>query len=132
MISELIVKALMLAGALSIAIAGIGILRLPDLFMRISAVTKSLTLGMGCLLLAVAIHFNDAAVSSRAFIVIVFFLLTSSVSAHMLGRAAYLARTPLWKKTFVDELRGKYNLGDDTLKSSEAGTETRDESKAEG
>ncbi|MEL7172634.1 MAG: monovalent cation/H(+) antiporter subunit G, partial [Pseudomonadota bacterium] len=53
----------------------------------------------------VAVHFGDGAVVLRGIAIIVFLLLTAPVAAHMIGRAAYLARTPLSPRTVVDERR---------------------------
>jgi multicomponent Na+:H+ antiporter subunit G len=100
--------------------AALGILRLPDIYMRISAATKAATLGAGCLLLAVAVHFQEPGVTSRAIAVIIFIFLTAPVGAHMLGRAAYLNNAALWPKTRVDELDGRYNRQTHAL-SSEPG-----------
>lgn len=115
--SELIVDALLVIGAIFTLLAGVGILRMPDLFMRASAAAKALTLGTGCLLAAVSFHFQEIGVVSRSALIIVFLFLTSPVSAHMISRAAYLAGVPLWKETFVDEMRERYDLRKGTLNS---------------
>lgn len=114
---KMLVQALMLAGAAFILVGGIGLLRMPDTYMRISAVAKVLTLGVGCLLIAAAMHFQDIAVTTRAAVIMVFFFLTSPVSAHILGRAAYLSKTPLWERTLKDELQGQYDLQAGSLRS---------------
>jgi multicomponent Na+:H+ antiporter subunit G len=95
-------------GAALMALAGIGLLRMPDIYTRISAATKASTLGVGCLLLAVVVFFDETGVKSRALAVLVFILLTAPVAAHMLGRAAYLSGVPLWEGSRPDELRGRY------------------------
>jgi multicomponent Na+:H+ antiporter subunit G len=61
---------------------------------------------VGLIIVAVAVHFGDVGVATRALLVGAFFLLTAPVGAHMIGRAAYLTGTPLWKGTVVDEWRG--------------------------
>lgn len=114
-----IVNALLLIGAAFMLIAGIGLLRLPDVFMRISAVSKALTLGVGCCLLALSLHFQETGVTARALLIIGFFFLTSPVSAHVISRAAYIIGAPLWKGTFTDELRGKYDHSRGLLASAE-------------
>ena len=76
-----------------------------DLFMRLQAATKASTLGVGCMLLAAAVHFQDLAVTTRAVLVIAFFFLTAPVGAHVIARAAYAVGVPLWKGTITDELR---------------------------
>jgi multicomponent Na+:H+ antiporter subunit G len=75
--------------------------------MRMQAATKAATLGAGCMLLAVAIHFGELTVVARAMLVTAFVFLTAPVAAHMIARAAYSVGTPLWQGTIADELRGQ-------------------------
>jgi multicomponent Na+:H+ antiporter subunit G len=96
---------LLVVGSLFMLLAGLGLLRLPDLFMRLQAATKASTLGVGCLLLGAALHFQDLGVTTRAVLIIGFFFLTAPVGAHMIARAAYAVGVPLWEGTLVDELR---------------------------
>jgi multicomponent Na+:H+ antiporter subunit G len=110
MMNEVISTVLLLVGAAFLLLAAIGVLRMPDVFMRMSAATKAATLGAGCMLLAVAVHFPSIGVTTRALATIVFFLLTAPVAAHMIGRAAYFVGVPLWQGTIRDELRGRYDL----------------------
>ena len=52
---------------------------------------------MGCILLALAVHFHDLGITIRALLVLTFFFMTAPVAAHMIGRAAYLVGVPLWE-----------------------------------
>jgi multicomponent Na+:H+ antiporter subunit G len=92
-------------GAFFILIAGLGLVRMPDLFLRMSASTKAATLGVGCTLLGVALYFGDFATFIRAGAIITFLLLTAPIAAHLLGRAAYQDGVLLWKGTVFDDLR---------------------------
>ncbi|MDJ0753697.1 MAG: monovalent cation/H(+) antiporter subunit G [Ardenticatenaceae bacterium] len=92
-------------GAVFIFVGGIGMLRMPDLFLRMSATTKTATLGVAGMLLGTAIFFGELGVVSRAFAIFIFILATAPVSAHMIGRAAYSNGVPLYEKTVIDELR---------------------------
>lgn len=123
--TEAVVIALLALGAALMLLAGVGILRMPDLFTRMHVATKSATLGVGCTLLAVAIYFGDVGVFTRALLVILFFFLTAPVGAHLIGRAGYLVGTPLWEGTKWDELEDKYDHGKHTL-DSPASVKTRD------
>jgi multicomponent Na+:H+ antiporter subunit G len=98
-----LVGGLMLLGSAFILVAAVGIVRLPDVFTRMHAATKPATLGGGLIILAVALHFGDLGIATRALLVGAFFLLTVPVGAHMIGRAAYLIGAPLWKGTVADE-----------------------------
>jgi multicomponent Na+:H+ antiporter subunit G len=96
---------LAIVGALFLLLAGLGIIRLPDLFCRASATTKAATLGVGCLLVAVALHFGDLQVTTRVLATLAFLLLTAPVAAHMIARAAYWQGVPLWSGTVRDEFQ---------------------------
>src|SRR5690554_1915589 len=80
--SERFNAVLLVIGSLFMLLAAIGVLRLPDIFIRLQAATKASTLGVGCLLLGVAIHFDHLGVATRAVLVIGFFFLTAPVAAH--------------------------------------------------
>ena len=107
--SHWITSILVAAGAIFMLLGALGIARMPDLFSRMQTSTKSSTLGIGCIMLAAAWHFQDLATITRASLVIAFFFLTAPVAAHMIARAAYFVGVPLWKGTRMDELRGHYD-----------------------
>jgi multicomponent Na+:H+ antiporter subunit G len=119
--TEVLSAALLLSGTLFLLLAAIGVARMPDLFMRMQAATKATTLGVGCMLLAVAVYFHDFEITIRAVLVITFFFLTAPVAAHMIGRAAYFVGVPLWEETIVDELQGHYDPQTHTLRSTPPG-----------
>src|SRR5690606_28460162 len=95
-------------GALAILLAAIGIVRMPDIYLRISVTTKAATLGVGLLLICAAVFFNELGISSRVIAIIFFLLLTTPVAAHMIGRVSYFTGIKIWEKTVYDDLKGKY------------------------
>ena len=117
MLREIIVMTLMLLGAFFMFLAGIGVLRMPDLFLRMSSTAKAGTLGAGLILLGAAVHFDNFSVSTRALAIIMFLLLTAPVAAHMIGRAAYFSGVPLWEGTIRDDLRGHYRSSTHSLET---------------
>ena len=110
---------LLLTGAIFTFLAALGILRFPDLFSRMQAATKGSAFGVTCLLLAVAVHFAELGIATRAMVTIFFVLLTAPVAAHMIGRAAYFVGVPLWHGTIIDELKGHYDMRTHVLSSSD-------------
>ncbi len=120
---DVLAAGLMLIGALFMLVGSLGVLRMPDLFLRMSASTKAATLGSASILLAVAVHFGTTGVASRAIATIVFLLLTAPVAAHMLGRAGYFVGVKLADSTLIDELAGRYDLRTHTLDSCEPAEE---------
>lgn len=117
--NEWFVMLFILPGAFLVFAAAIGILRMPDLFLRMSASAKAGTLGVGLILLGVAVFFNDFSITTRSLAVIVFILLTAPVAAHMIGRAAYFDGVPLWHGTIMDELKTHYHVSNHELDSAE-------------
>lgn len=95
---------LLLVGAVFTLLAAVGVVRLPDLYTRMHAASKAGAVGGGLILLAVAVLSQDAAVSLRAIIGMVFLWLTTPVSAHLLARASYLSGYRPCKETMIDEL----------------------------
>jgi multicomponent Na+:H+ antiporter subunit G len=74
---------------------------MPDLLTRMHATTKAGALGAGLIMLAVAVHFAEAAVVARAVGVILFIMLTAPVAAHAIGRAGYFVGVPFWERLEV-------------------------------
>ena len=106
---ELIAGVLILIGGAFSLIAGIGLARLPDLYVRMHAATKAGTLGAGLVLAALAFEAQQLEVAARAIAGLTFLFFTAPIAAHLLGRAGYIAGVPLWSQSCLDELEGKYD-----------------------
>jgi len=107
-----------LIGAFFSLIAAIGMLRMPDLYVRMHAGSKAGTLGAGLMLLAVALVSGAPGVVLRALAAIVFLVLTAPIAAHLLARAAYIARVHPWSGTRFDEMAGLYERETGTLRAA--------------
>ena len=112
---ELLVSALLVAGALFTLIGSIGLVRLPDVFMRLHGPTKATTLGVGSVLLGALVYFTGVRGLPQVdnLLVIVFLFLTAPVAAHKIGRAGYRRGAPLYEGTICDEAKGRLPCGDD-------------------
>lgn len=108
---------LMLIGTGFLLLAAIGIVRMPDLYMRMQTATKAATLGVGFMIMSLGIYFGDSAITIRVLLVIAFLFITAPVAAHVIGRSAYFVGVPLWEHSVVDELRGRYNRQTHRLRS---------------
>ena len=96
---------LILLGTIFILISAVGMIRLPDFYIRMSAITKAATLGLALLLIGLSIHFQNLELSIKSFIIITLVFLTSPVGAHAIARAAYKQGTLFWDGAIVDELK---------------------------
>jgi len=81
----------------------LGLVRLPEVYNRLQASTKSVTLGTCSILFGVFIMTGFTASGIKALLCIFFILLTSPVSAHALSRAAHIAGVKLWEKSVCDK-----------------------------
>ena len=111
MVADWLIMIMSTLGSAFMLLAAIGLIRMPDLFLRMSASTKAATLGMGLLLVAAAFQFREESVTSRVLAIVFFIFVTAPIGAHLIGRAAYKSGVQKWKKTHLDQLEGKYTSG---------------------
>jgi multicomponent Na+:H+ antiporter subunit G len=102
--SETIGKILMAIGVLFDLFGCIGLVRLPDVYNRLQATTKCVTLGTCLILIGVAFLVPGEA-TFKALLCAAFILLTSPVTAHALARAAHRHGIPLWSGSVMDKYR---------------------------
>ena len=90
MISEWIVSILLLLGGVFILIGSIGLVKLPDFFMRLHGPTKATTLGMASILMAAIVYFVNTGhgLSVKEILITIFLLITAPISAYMLIKSA--------------------------------------------
>jgi multicomponent Na+:H+ antiporter subunit G len=102
--ADLVGGALATLGTALIAIAGLGLVRLPDAYNRTNAVTKAATLGVVGVLLGVM--FIEPSLTSLGLLAlaIVLQLVTTPFGSYAVGRAAHRSGSPLTPITHHDEL----------------------------
>lgn len=109
--SDILTAILLFTGSLFMLLAAVGVVRLPDVLTRMQAASKAATLGISCTFLALAVHFQEIGVASRAVLVIGFVFLTAPVAAHLLGRSAMVLKAPLWPGTKREDPEAVYESG---------------------
>ncbi|GMG87079.1 monovalent cation/H(+) antiporter subunit G [Biformimicrobium ophioploci] len=102
MLSEILTIVLLIAGSFFGFTAALGLIRMPDIYTRMSTSGKAATLCCGLLLAAVAFLFEDIQITAKAVIAILFLLITVPVGAHVIGRAAYREQVKSWEGTKTD------------------------------
>ena len=81
----------------------IGLVRFPDVYNRLQASTKCVTLGTIFLLAGIALISGVGPIAGKAIICGVFILLTSPTGAHAIAKGAYASGVKLWDKSVVDK-----------------------------
>lgn len=106
-IGEIIAAILILLGTLMNVISAYGLIRLPDVYTRSHAGTKSATLGVLCTLVGTFVYFLtvDNYVSVRLLLGIFFVFLTAPVAGHLISRAAYHSGVPMTETSVKDQLK---------------------------
>ncbi|MBC5991783.1 monovalent cation/H(+) antiporter subunit G [Pontibacter cellulosilyticus] len=110
-VKEIVSCVLILMGVCFMFIATIGLLRFPDFYIRMSAITKGATLGVGLILLGLGIYFNQPDIMLKVLAIIIFTFITAPVAAHVIGRTAVRNHSPFWPKTNLQEFE-EYMLKD--------------------
>ena len=93
-------------GVFFIVVTAIGLIRLPDVYSRAHAASKSATLGVMSILIGVFLHFwlIEGNFNPRIILGIVFLFITGPVGGHMMAKAAYFSGVPLAKETVRDDM----------------------------
>lgn len=91
MILDILAGACLIMGSAFALIAGIGLLRFPDVLTRMHAATKPQSLGILLVLTGLALRVEDRGSLTLIALVGAFQLVTAPVSAHMVGRSAFRA-----------------------------------------
>ncbi len=90
---------LVVIGLFFMGITAVGLLRLPDFYTRAHAVSKSETLGLGLVMLGLALYNGVNIVSLKLLLAMVFVFLANPVATHLLIRAAVRQGVKPWTRT---------------------------------
>ncbi|OGW74731.1 MAG: Na+/H+ antiporter subunit G [Omnitrophica bacterium RBG_13_46_9] len=80
----------------------IGLVRLPDVYNRLQAATKCVTLGTCSILFGTFLVVGFTSPGIKSLLCIIFLVLTSPVSAHAIARSAHRSGIKLWDGSVVD------------------------------
>ena len=81
----------------------VGLIRLPDVYNRLQAATKCVTLGTCSILTGIFLIKGVGASGMKAILCMIFVLITSPTGAHALARGAYKYGVKLWQGSVKDE-----------------------------
>lgn len=122
---EIVALVIACIGSAFTLLGAVGVLRMPDVYMRMSTAAKASTLGVASLVVASAVFHAELSLTVRAVFVTAFVFMTVPVASHLIGRAAYVSGAKLWDKTRLDDLKGKYDRTSKTLKADEEAGKTQ-------
>jgi len=97
-LTDILTILLLSAGALFFFAGTVGLLRFPDVYTRLHALTKADNLGLGLLLAGLALQAESWTVVARLLLIWLLMLLASSSVAHLVVRTAHRRGIKLWKR----------------------------------
>ncbi len=100
-----------LLGSVFLFLGALGIYRMPDVYNRLQAGTKSSTLGAMSMLLGIGFLQPDWMV--KMIVIIIFIAVSNPLSSHALARGAYRAGLSLFQKEKIDAYEKDYKSMED-------------------
>ena len=89
---------LLIAGAVFFLAGTIGLLRFPDVYTRLHALTKADNVGLGLLLAGLALQAESWTIAVKLLLIWLLILLASSSVAHLVARTAQKRGIKLWTR----------------------------------
>lgn len=113
MIYDILTGVFTVIGVFFTVVAAIGLIRLPDIYSRAHAASKSATLGVMFVLFAALLHVwvDQRIFDARLLLGLFFVLLTAPVGGHLIARAAHAQGVKLWDKSLQDALQEDKDQG---------------------
>ncbi len=102
-----LISFLILCGTFFAVVATVGVIRLPDIYSRLHAASKSSTLGVMMLMLGTFFYFwyMENLIDAKLFLAIIFIFVTAPVAAHVLSRSAFHSDIEPYRLTILNELK---------------------------
>lgn len=106
---------LLIVGIAFDTVGCIGLVRLPDIYNRLQAATKCVTLGTCMILLSVLFYTGFNSIGVKSLLCIWFILMTSPTGAHAIARAAHRSGIRLWEGSVMDKYRDDHEGTEDNI-----------------
>ncbi len=97
-VTEFLTLFLLLAGAGFFLAGTLGLLRFPDVYTRLHALTKADNVGLGLIVAGLALQADSLAVMGKLLLIWLLVLLASASVAHLVARTALSKGIKPWKR----------------------------------
>lgn len=94
----------LLSGSVVTFIAALGVLRLPDFYMRMHAATKAGVVGPSLILMGAGFYEPSLSGWIKIALAILFLFMTTPIAAHLLGKAGFIGGVQVWEGTSRNDL----------------------------
>ena len=97
-ITEILTALLLIAGAIFFLAGTAGLLRFPDVYTRLHALTKADNVGLGLVVAGLALQAESLATAGKLLLIWLLVLLAGASVAHLVAAAAQRRGIKLWKR----------------------------------
>ena len=94
---EMLAAVLVIIGLVFFIAGSVGLLRLPDIYSRLHALTKADNVGLGLLVIGLLLLTDDLFMALKLLLVWLLVLASSATSAHLIAQRARRREQGLWK-----------------------------------
>lgn len=95
---DVLTVALLALGTLFFAAGSIGVLRFPDVYTRLHALTKADNLGLGFVVVALALRSESAIQAAKLVLTWVLVLVAGATASHLVAQAARTSGVKPWSR----------------------------------
>lgn len=96
--SDYLAAALLITGGVFFLAGTLGLLRFPDVYSRLHALTKADNVGLGLMIAGLAVQAESWAVVGKLLLIWVLVLLAGASVAHLVARGALQRGIQLWRR----------------------------------
>ncbi|MGE0593954.1 MAG: monovalent cation/H(+) antiporter subunit G [Vicinamibacterales bacterium] len=97
-VSQVLALAALCSGAFFFAAGTVGLLRFPDVYTRLHALTKADNFGLGLMLTGLAISAGSWFVALKLLVIWLLVMFASTTACHLIARAALDLGIPPWRR----------------------------------
>lgn len=95
---DIISGVLLVAGTVFFAAGSLGVLRFPDVYTRLHALTKADNLGLGCIVIALSLQADSALVAAKLILIWALVLVAGATASYVVARAARRSGIEPWRR----------------------------------
>lgn len=98
LVIDILTVILFIAGAFFFLVGTVGLLRFPDVFTRLHALTKADNVGLGLIVAGLALQAASVTIAVKLIFIWLLVLLAGAGVAHLIAKVALKKGVKLWKR----------------------------------
>jgi len=96
---DILTGVLLVVGTVFFAAGSLGVLRFPDVYTRLHALTKADNLGLGFIVIALSLQADSVLVAGKLFLIWALVLVAGATASYVVSRAARRSGIEPWRRS---------------------------------